>query len=410
MSMTGIYTVWWENCRKGKMFQTYLMAQYKRIGKLFPAALAVTAALVCCLVLLYTALIRADAGQEKKQMVEIGLVGSTEGSYLGFGIQALQRLDSSRFAITFLEMESEEAAEKALERRELSAYVLIPDGFAEDLVKGVNTPVTYVTSAGAVGIDSMVMSELVETISVLITESQNAVYSTQRILREQGRQDSYRDAEERLCLRLLDLILGRETIYDLELTGVSGGLSMAEYETCGIAILFLLLWGIAATPFMAGRDAAVSRLLYVKGLSAGGQVLAEYVSWFVLSEVCFLGVTAPFASRIGGWILGMVPVVVVFAAMQLCIYEWVSDLVTGTLIQFLAAAGLGYLSGCFYPIAFFPAEIRALAPYLPTGAAMGYGRKLITGQAFWGELAVLGIYGVGGFLLTVLRRKRRFVR
>lgn len=384
------------------------MAQCKRIGKLFPAALAVTAALVCCLVLLYTALVRADAGQEKKQVVEIGLVGSTEGSYLGFGIRALQSLDSSRFAVTFQEMESEEAAEKALERGELSAYVLIPDGFVEDLVKGVNAPVTYVASAETVGIGSMVMSELVETISVLITESQNVVYSTQRILREQGRQDIYKEAEEGLCLRLLDLILGREKVYDLELIGVSGGLSMVEYATCGVAVLFLLLWGIAATPFMAGRDAAVSRFLYARGLSAGGQVLAEYASWLVLSVVCFLGVTVPFAFYTGGWIFGMVPVAVVFAAMQLCVYEWVSGPVTGTLIQFLAAAGLGYLSGCFYPVAFFPAGIRAVAPYLPTGAAMEYGGKLITGQAFGGELAVLGIYGVGAFLLTVLRRKRSF--
>lgn len=392
------------------MFQAYLIAQYKRIRKLFPAVLAVAAALTCCLVLLYADLVQADAGQEKKQMVEIGLVGSTEGSYLGFGIQALQSLDSSRFAVTFPEMESEEAAEKALERGELSAYVLIPDGFVEDLVKGVNAPVTYVTSAGAVGIGSMVMNELVETISVLITESQNVVYSIQRILREQGRQDIYREAEERLCLRLLDLILSRETVYDMELAGVSDGLSVIQYEICGIAVLFLLLWGIAATPFMSGRDAAVSRLLYARGLSAEGQILAEYISWLALSAVCFLGMAAPFTFYIRGWIFGMLPVIAVFAAMQLCIYEWVSDPAAGTLIQFLAAAGLGYLSGCFYPITFFPAEVRSLAPYLPTGAAMEYSGKLITGKVFGRELAVMGIYGVGSFLLTVLRRKRRLAK
>lgn len=392
------------------MFQVYLIAQAKRIGKLFPAVLAVTAALSCGLALLYTALIRADAAQGKRQPVEVGLVGSTEGSYLGFGIQALQSLDSSRFAITFREMESEETAENALERGELSAYVLIPEDFVENLVKGVNTPATYVTSAGAGGIGSMVMGELVETISILITESQNAVYSTQKILREQGRMDIYREAEEQLCLRLLALILGRESVCDLELSGVSCGLSVMEYYSCGIAILFLLLWGIAAAPFMAGRNAAVSRLLYARGLSAGGQVLAEYVSWLVLSAVCFLGIAALFPLQIRGWSLGMLPVVMVFAAMQFCIYEWVSGPVAGVLIQFLAATVLGYLSGCFYPITFFPAEIQVLAPYLPTGAAMGYSGKLITGQAFGRELAVLGIYGAGGFLLAVLRRKHRLVK
>lgn len=392
------------------MFKTYLIAQYKRIRKLFPTVLAVTAVLVCCLGLLYAAMIRADAGQERKQMVEIGLAGSTEGSYLGFGIQALQSFDSSRFAIDFLEMGSEEAARRALERGELSAYILFPDGFVENLVKGVNEPAAYVTSAGAEEIGSMVMNELMETISTLITESQNAVYSTKRILQRQGRQDIYREAENRLNLRLLDLILGREMIYDLELTGVSGGLSMMEYYICGIVVLFLLLWGIAAAPLVMRRNAAVSKLLYAKGLSAGSQVLAEYLSYIALLAACFLGAAAPFTFHIPGWIPGMLPVVMLFAAMQLLIYEWVSDPVTGILIQFLGAMGLGYLSGCFYPITFFPTEIQMLAPYLPTGAAMRYSGALMTGQAFWGDLVVMGGYGAGCFLLTVLLRKRRLAR
>lgn len=392
------------------MFQTYLIAQYKRIGRLLPVSLAVTAVLVCCLALLYAALIQADAGQDKKQMVEIGLVGNTEGSYLGFGIQAMQSLDSSRFAMDFLEMESEEAAGRALEQGELSAYLLIPDGFVENLVKGVNEPVIYVTSAGAVEIGSMVMSELLETISVLITESQNVVYSTQRILLEQGRQDIYRQAEENLCLRLLDLILGREMVYELELTGVSGGLSMAEYYVCGVAVLFLLLWGIAAAPFVMRRNAAMPRLLASRGLSAGGQVLAEYLSYAVLPAACFLGAGALFAFDVKGWIPGMLPVVMLAAAMQLLVYEWIPDPVTGVLVQFLAAAALGYLSGCFYPITFFPAEIQMLAPYLPTGAAMRYSGALMTGQTLGRDLTVMAGYGAGCFLLTVLLRKRRLAK
>jgi len=388
------------------MFWTYLVAQYKRIMKFFPVAAVSAAVLVCCLGLLSAALLQADADQERKQMVEIGLVGSTEGSYLGFGIQALQSFDSSRFAIRFSEMESEEAAERAMERGELSAYVLIPDGFVEDLVRGNNVPVTYVTPAGAAGIGGMIMNELAGTISDLITESQHAVYSTQMLLRGQ---DIYREATDRLYLRLLDFILGRELLYELELTGVSEGLSISEYYNCGIAILFLLFWGIAAAPLLTHRDAAVSRLLCAKGLAAGQQVLAEYLSYTVLLSVCFLA-AAFFMDNTFGWFPGMLPVVMLLAAMQLCIYEWIPDPVTGALVQFLGATGLGYLSGCFYPVTFFPAEIQMLAPLLPTGAAMKYSGKLLTGQSFSGEPAVMGIYGAVCFFLTVRLRKRRLAR
>ena len=388
----------------------YLIAQCKRIIKLYPAVLAATAVLVCCLGLLVAVLLQADAGQERKQMVEIGLAGSTEGSYLGFGIHALQSFDSSRFAIDFLELESEEMAKKALEQGKLSAYVLIPDGFVENLVNGNNVPATYVTSAGAAGIGSMVMNEIAQVISELVKESQNVTYSVQRLLREQGRQDIYREATDRLYLRLVNLILGRELLYKLELTGVSGGLSIMDYYICSIAVLFLLFWGIAAAPFLGSRNTAAHKLLCAKGLSAGRQILAEYLSNTVLLYGCFLGVSDLFRVNTFVWLLGMLPVVVLFATMQLCICELIPDLVTAALTQFLGAVGLGYLSGCFYPITFFPARIQLLASFLPTGAAMRYSGKLLTGQSFVGELAVMGMYGMGCFALTVLIRKHRLAR
>lgn len=413
------------------MFGKYLAAQCKRIFKICPAVLTVTVILACCLGLLGAVILQTGANQERRQKVRIGLVGSTEGSYLGFGIQALRNLDSSRFTIDFVEVSSGEAAGKAMERGELSAYVLIPDGFVDALARGDNMSVTYVTSAGAAGIGSMVMNELVETISRFITESQNGIYGAQSFLRQEGRTDIYWEASDRLYLRYLDLILGREMIYDLEVTGVSGGLTAAEYCVCAIMILFLMLWGIAAAPALTRQSTAVSKLLSARGLSSAGQILAEYFAYAALLLGSFLvfviltSIGATFwgdavlftdvgeqvraLSAVGriGRFLGMIPVVMMFGAMQLCIYEWVPNPVTGVLLQFLGALGLGYLSGCFYPIDFFPAGIQLLAPLLPTGAAMSYSGKLLSGKAAPGELAVMGLYAAGCFLAAVLSRKRK---
>lgn len=400
-----------------KMLCAYFTAQCKRIIKIFPSVLITTVILVCGLALLAAALLQIETAQEKKQKVEIGLVGSTEGSYLGFGIQALQSLDSSRFAIDFLEMGSEREAKDALEKGEVSAYVLIPDGFVDALVRGENIPITYVTSAGAAGIGSMVMNELVQVISDLITESENGIYGTQRFLREQGREDIYWGASDRLYLRFLDFILGREQVYELELTGVSGGLTVIEYYTCSIMILFLMFWGIAASPFLVQREHYISKLLRAKGLSTGWQILAEYGAYTLLLSGIFLVVTALagiLASRaemitlsLPQWYIYMLPVVLLFAVMQLLIFEWIPNPVTGTLIQFLGALGLGYLSGCFYPITFFPDGIQMLAPFLPTGAAMEYSGKMMLGRAALGELAVMALYGAAFFLAAVLHRKHR---
>lgn len=376
-----------------------------------------TVILVCGLALLAAALFQLENAQEKKQKVEIGLVGNRSGSYLGFGIQALQSLDSSRFAIDFLEMSSEREAKEALERGELSAYVLLPDGFVDALVRGENMPATYVTSPGAAGIGSMVMNELVETISDLITESENGIYGAQRFLREQGREDIYWEASDRLYLRYLDFILGRELVYKIELTGVSGGLTVIEYYTCSIIILFLLFWGIAAAPFLIHREFYIFRLLQAKGLSAGRQILAEYGAYILLLSGIFLPIMILVGAAAARTefvmfdsplrMFGLLPVILLFAAMQLVIYEWITNPVTGALIQFLGALGLGYLSGCFYPVTFFPAGVQLIAPFLPTGAAMEYSGKMMLGSTAYGELVVMGMYGAGFLLIAVLLRKRR---
>lgn len=412
---------------KCRMFGAYLTAQFKRIRQLFPMVMAVTAILICCLGVLAVLLFRADAGQEKKQTVKIGLAGSAEGSYLGFGIEAIQSLDTSRFAIEFLRMESEEEAGEALKRGELSAYLSVPEGYVEALVRGETPRIAYVTSKDAAGIGSVVMMELLNTVSSLITESQSTIYCTQKLLGDKGRQDIMRDVSDRLYLRYVDLILGREEIYELELTGVSGGLSLPEYYVCAVLLVFLMLWGAAAAPLFAQRDYSLCRLLRTKGLTAGRQILAEYLAYAVLlygvflaavllagAAVFFFGVSvfplewsAMAAVLSFNWMTGMLPVILLIAALHFCVWEWIPNPVTGTLAQFLGAVGMGYLSGCYYPITFFPEEIQMLAPFLPTGAAMGYSGKLLSGGAVWREAAVMAAYALSCLAAAVCCRKRK---
>ena len=52
---------------------------------------------------------------------------------------------------------------------------------------------------------------------------------------------------------------------------------------------------------------------------------------------------------------------------------------------------LGYISGCFYPINFFPKALRVLSSGLPSGIARGYLASLITDTAsVWQVVAILG--------------------
>lgn len=405
-------------------FRIYLLAQMKRVKKALPAVLIMTLLLTGCIALVSKVMLIADSSSEKKQKVQIGLVGDISGSYLGFGISALQHLDSSRFAIEFIEMEEEEARDR-LNHGTLSAFVIVPEGFVEAAVRGENMPLTYVSTSGSLRLGSMIMNELVNTISSLLTESQNAIYGMQNYLVHNGMSDIYWQATDELYLRFLDFILGRTTVYELELTGLSGNLSMIGYYLCGFTVLFLLLWGIAGSPLYIKKDHALPALLSSKGQNTLSQMAGEFVAYFVLMATSFLlvivlvavvmgltGFTLPEWEREGigilfGFYVKMLPVAAVICAMQLLLFELTSDMVSGILLQFLCALSLGYLSGCFYPISFFPESIQMVQPLLPTGVAVNYGGNLLMEESTVIEMVLLLGYLVLFLVLATAVRKRK---
>lgn len=405
-------------------FRIYLLAQMKRVKKALPAVLIMTLLLTGCIALISKVMLIADSSSEKKQKVQIGLVGDISGSYLGFGISALQHLDSSRFAIEFIEMEEEEARDR-LNHGTLSAFVIVPEGFVEAAVRGENMPLTYVSTSGSLRLGSMIMNELVNTISSLLTESQNAIYGMQNYLVNNGMSDIYWQATDELYLRFLDFILGRTSVYELEIMGLSGNLSMIGYYLCGFTVLFLLLWGIAGSPLYIKKDHALPALLSSKGQNTLSQMAGEFVAYFVLMATSFLlvivlvaiamgltGFTLPEWEREGigilfGFYVKMLPVAAVICAMQLLLFELTSDMVSGILLQFLCALSLGYLSGCFYPISFFPESIQMVQPLLPTGVAVNYGGNLLMEESTVIEMVLLLGYLVLFLVLATAVRKRK---
>ena len=397
-------------------FRIYLLAQMKRIKKALPAVLLMTLLLTGCIALVAKVMMQTDSSSEKKQKVQIGLVGDISGSYLGFGISALQHLDSSRFAIEFIEMEEEEARDR-LNYGTISAFVIVPEGFVEAAVCGENMPLTYVSTAGSLGLSSMIMNELVNTISSLLTESQNAIYGMQRFIAQNGMSDIY--------FRFLDFILGRTTVYELEVMGLSGNLSMIGYYLCGFTVLFLLLWGIAGSPLFIKKDRALPKLLASRQQGAFSQIVGEYVAYFVLMAASFwlvialvalamgiTGFTLPEWEREGfgalfSYYVRMLPVAAVISAFQLLLFELTSDMVSGILLQFLSALSLGYLSGCFYPISFFPEPIQLLQPLLPTGAGVNYGGKILMSESAVFETIMMLFYLTLFLLLGTAVRKHK---
>ncbi len=401
----------------------YCKAQMKRIIKTFPGMLLFTAVLTLGLCLVLHIVFVNHASKEENQIVQLGVVGNVSDTYLGVGINILKNMDTVKSMMNVESMTLEEAKE-LLAEGEIFAYVVIPDGFINSLVVGENRTVTYVTTAQAQGLGGALMSELIAVISDMVTLSQNSVYAMQEYLIDHEMQEVLWSATDDFNVELLDAFLNRTDIYEIRQMGVANNLSLKGYFFCGVILIFLLLWGINSVSLFAREDASLFQILYRKGLGAPAQVVSELLSYSVLlffSTCCVLGaavclknifgVSLPEWDALGagrlGFVLKLFPVVLMLAAMQALLYEIVPGVVNGVLAQFLCAVSLAYISGCIYPITFFPEAVQKVAYFLPTGAGLRYLQKSLSTQSALGEMLLLLLYAAAFAALQMLLRRRR---
>lgn len=410
------------------MRAAYFLAQLRRVRKLAPAQLAADILICACTGVLAFLLVAQGTFAAGGTRYRIGMVGDLSDSYLGFGIAALQEMDDSRFMIELVGM-SEEEAEEAFSRGDLYAVMRVPDGLMESVVSGENDRlITYTAAEGQKGLGTMVMGEITDIASILVTSSQSAIYAMQRMLIDQGRRDEVGREMDRLNLSLIKLVLSRSGFEEVELLGYADGLSMELYYFCRAHLLFLLLSGLLNCAFFARRNAALGRFLKARGVGAVRQILSEYLAYLCLVLMGLLILCLPLAfflegeqilipewegmgaSPFLGFARALLPAAVLFAALQFFLFEAAEGIVNGILLQFFCGVGLGYLAGYFYPAAFFPERMRTIGAALPSGAAARFVEESLFGRASVGASAAVFVWLAVFFALAVLVRRGRIGR
>lgn len=395
----------------------YARLMAKRALRIFPAVLALTL-ILCAGAWIAVGNMLAEEDGESSQMVEVGLVGAM-GSYLGFGLDSIQDLDSSKAFFKMIPMTEDEARAK-LSAREIDAYILVPEGFTEAVISGTPLPkLVYVTGDDSVKISTLFKEETLSAICTMMYESQSGTFAAKKVIENTGRTDA-EEATDYLAINYFDLILSRHKMSSLDVIGISGHLSLGGYLICGIATALCLLSGIACCPLFDGKNRALQPILIGKRLSSRKQVVGEYIPFFLITFVCWAvtifavwrfsseeELLAEFSTvTFPGFLLILakcVPAVAALSSMQFFIYELSSNVVDGVLLQFLTTLTLGYLGGCFYPIGFFPDAVRLVADYLPTGIARACLENSVSGTSVGLDIAKAAVYAVVfvGFSITV---------
>lgn len=401
----------------------YLAAQLKRMGRLFPFIAGMTLLSAAAVVVMAAVLQRTQASDESRRPVQIALTGETDNIYLQLGMKVLGKQIAGQYQIE-LETLSEEEAGARLRAGEISGYVVIPEGFVERINRGERVEFLYAAGNDASALGGIMMDALVRRLEEIAVEAQKAVSGIWELAAKSPFEEDPDALTDQLFTELMDRILCREDFEELTVCGWGEQLSLTGYFAAGLTLLFLLLWGIIGSPMLVRRDMAMPKLLKAHGLNAVCQVLAEYLAYLFLMCGSFILLFLPLAGMLDAagvgvpewegvpaaslvFLLRLLPVVLLFAAMQFLFYELVSDMVSGILLQFLAGICLGFLSGCLYPLSLLPEAVGRISLFLPTGAAMRYAAACMRGKLSWSALGSMGIFFLLFFGLAAGVRERR---
>ena len=406
-----------------KRLLTYARLQGKRTLRYAPLVLALILILCLSLGIALRTVVEANRSDGANKRLRIGVVGDMESDYLGFGLAALQSLDASRFSLELLAMTEEEAA-GALMDGDLAGYLRIPEDFIDEAFYGRIGRLTFVAADNGIDMFGLFKEEVLRTVSCFLVESQNGVYGLENVMRLHGLSGRTHHMDA-MTIEYLNLILNRTNVMDVTYLGVSDGLSFGGYMFSGLTVLLFLLCGIAYCPLMIRRDESMPRLLNAGGFCAFRQVAGEYLPFFLatLANAAILFPCLTLAvSGVGsaipeladmtalgslGLLLRFIPALLTIAALHFLLYELTDSVISGVLLQFIGSVGMGYVAGCFYPIGFFPAGIRALAACTPAGMARSYLSALINGESILLSLILLLVCTLVLLSVAVFARRRR---
>jgi len=421
-----------------KQFLIYTRLRGRQVFRLFPAALLTALLLGAAAGLLLwmrTASTPDADGASTATPLNIGLVGVSTSRYLEAGMTILTSMDTSRYEARFLQMEQDEAM-LALETGQLTAVIIIPDGFVSSLLSGTGerSTCTLVTGSAQAGLDTLLIEELSRAISEMISDMEASAQTLVQYCTALGGptdRSTLDDLQTDLIFYSLQNVLKRSALFTVETPGNTAAdtatLSTAGYYLTAMLLVLLLLSGILFVPVFVRRENSLLSLLRARHFPAGAQCAGEWLAsgalllsvfavlltpallWLSLRTDLFpeLAGSLRTAALLGATFLAVIPLA---AARNLLLLELSDHAVTALFLHFALTVSLCFVSGCFYPVRLLPAALRKISPLLPTTQALRLLQSALTAEpapiALTATLAAAALY----LLLTAAVRTMRLTR
>ncbi|MBE6926830.1 MAG: ABC transporter permease [Ruminococcaceae bacterium] len=385
--------------------KNYFVSQWKRARRLLPGLLLICALLFVCLGAVFSA-----TGEEvPESKFRIGLVGTVGDSYLELGIAAMQMMDSTRLSMELVTMEEAEAAD-ALAKGDITAYVVVPENFVSTALSGTMLPLSFVSNTDAANFTTFIKEEITGMISDIVLSSQKGSYGISNALKDAGYVHIAGKEAGNASIEYVKFILNRGKVYKATSLGIASDLSLGNYLLCGLSVLVFLLCSLPFAPYVIGRDHSLAQILWAKGCSPTRQILCQWGVYFLCmlipAELLLLILQSQGANSATIFLTAL-PAFFALSALSFFLFLLARDYMGGVLLNFFGTLALCFVSGCMYPVYFFPVALQKVSAYLPTGLARTQLSGCLTGKTEFLPGLLLILYGIVFLTLSVLLTRKR---
>ena len=384
----------------------YFLLQLKRVLRFIPWGMCVVLVLFGCMSLIYNAMVVAqeteDAANSAK--IAVGVVGTAGDKYLQWGLAAM-KLDSTAMSIQLKPMEEEAAIEK-LKAGDISAFLVFPEDFVDQALRGNVQPVRFVCTAGASGLVSILKEEITAIVDNILVACESGSYGVGNVLEDTGHGDRWGECVNELAMDYVDFLFVRNRMYKVESLADTGSIPFDRYMLGGLTVLLLMLACLPFAPLYVQSDRSLARVLRARRIGPVAQTAAEFAAYFAGLALLFAAVTLVVhrnglvTEGVSGWVLffGALPALLTIASLSYLLYAISDHLISGVLLAFFTTLALCFIGGCMYPVNIFPESLQRLAAVLPSGMA----RARLTGCYMGAEGASSwGLWGYSAGFLAI---------
>lgn len=374
-----------------------------------------------CIILITAALvsfiaISLDDSKEEEQKINVGIVGDPKDSYIGMGITALDRLDSSRYSIEFVKL-SEKEAKQNLEKSQIAGYIIITDEFLEALGRGEHEKLKFVSRYNP-GLADSILKEITDVVSVTLFNSERAIYAMQDFVIEKN-EPGLNDITVDMNKVFINNVFSRNKMYDIQVMDYYRELDVKSYYISAMFALFITLSGIGLSLLLIKRDMELYKILESKGFSFVYQVITEFLVAFIY--MC-MSLVLPFAVLVLLYnfdhmdveplslLMASLPLVAVMTSIYQLLYELISDLIAAISTSFVCMLSMAYLSGVFYPANFFTDRLKVLIEFLPINLGLEVMRGLFLSEPESKGILLLLCYTLVAVILSIVIRRIRILK